>query len=33
MKPHSTTRPKISQSIWEFAGDFIRLGNGIDNEG
>jgi len=24
--PQSTARPKISQSIWEFAGDFIRIG-------
>lgn len=25
-RPQSSARPKISQSIWEFAGDFIRVG-------
>lgn len=25
-----SARPKISQSIWEFAGDFIRMGETLD---
>jgi len=26
----STGKPKISQSIWEFAGDFIRMGDTLE---
>jgi hypothetical protein len=29
-REHSTAKPKISQSIWEFAGDFIRMGKTLE---
>jgi hypothetical protein len=28
--PQPSGRPKISQSIWEFAGDFIRMGDTLE---
>ena len=30
MKPKQQTPAKISQSIWEFAGDFIRMGKTLE---
>jgi hypothetical protein len=31
MKPHSIAKPKISQSILEVAGDFIRMGKTLED--
>jgi hypothetical protein len=30
-RPQSSARPKISQSLWEFAGDFIRMGETLEH--
>lgn len=29
-RPQLSARPKISQSLWEFAGDFIRMGETLE---
>ena len=29
-RPQPSARPKISQSLWDFAGDFIRMGDTLE---
>ena len=30
-RPEPSARPKISQSLWEFAGDFIQIGDTLED--
>ncbi len=30
-RPQPSARPKISQSLWEFAGDFLRMGDTLED--